>query len=1291
MVEGFEVVDADLRSLGPENAVLFFRELVWAAAADVGVPRSSVHVPTRIHVGDGGLDAKIEDADPAREDFIPAGDSGYQVKSSGMSYSSWKDDVRGGDGLQPRIERLLDDDGTYVLVVFEEMVGESSDRSDMDKRERWEYTLQKEFADKGYDDADVRVYDTSRLAGFVSDFPSLIAQLKDLDPARDYSTWARSERVSGSPFIADSSREQKIEAIRDLLRSPHDECPVVRVTGLPGIGKTRLVYEALAPDDLQTRVLYLHADDLQCSTLATRLERNEAWSAILVVDNCDEDAHEEFIRQFGSQSDRLALITISSDGSPVESDYTAEVEPLDTEQMVEILQEENPNVDESRLERIAEFAQGFPQFGYLLSKNIASDPEETSDNLLDFDTETPLRRLILGRNPDTADIREHRRVLEAFALFEKVAWQTDDGELHPHTKLIASLAGFTGTDDMVRFREIVERQRNRGILQGEYYLAVQPLPLATYLLQSWWETHGLNELLEELPPEMVSEFGERIPYMATFDAGRKWIAEILGPNGPFHQNDGVLLDTELGSQLFFKLAEADPRQAVDTLHDLLAQKSEEELLAFHTGRRQIVHALEYIAVWEDTFEPAARMLLLLGEAENEDWSNNASGVFAGLFSPGMGKLAPTEKPAEERLRVLLEALQSESLRRQQLGLNAAEAALKAPDDQFRTVGPEYQGARPTPNLWMPDTYGELFDYYRAVWGLLNDELPTLDEDLRQDGVEVLTGCVRSLSTLHPSLSEMIREDLADLSREEWVDEQPIIRAAVSLLEYDSEQLEELDDEHENWEAFVQRLTEASFERKLRRYAGQSLVSDRDSYQDKLAELAEDSIDHPEKLEAELSWLVTSEPNQARLHDFGNKVGQRDTELQFLDKILDAVRDADDRSVAFLSGYLAELPDRFDDRREAVLDQVEQDADLQPLLMDLIRTSGMTSADAGRIIDGLRSGTIDPSQIRGLELGGVSRDIEEPAFKELSRYLLHTYPNDESQLSRLRTFLNRMLEWLPGVPRQIDADDNQFPGALVLLPVYFQYYVYPDDGPTLPRELTLDLLLDPVFTEGESNRQVGGQTAHQWKGIAEELVLQYPDTRDELVIEILANFGDREVMIGHNREVTDLLEQIFVEEPDEIWPMIAEVLADRDSRSIMLSQWLSGTLFDSDAPVTAVESTKLWEWVDESKDERAPILASAVPATFSPREKRNSLAREVLSKYGDIEGVFDAISSNYGTESWWGPASEHYQQKKERLEAIKQDETDSNVISWVNQELADLDQSINQAEQFEERLGRRDIE
>jgi hypothetical protein len=37
-----------------------------------------------------------------------------------------------------------------------------------------------------------------------------------------------------------------------------------------------------------------------------------------------------------------------------------------------------------------------------------------------------------------------------------------------------------------------------------------------------------------------------------------------------------------------------------------------------------------------------------------------------------------------------------------------------------TVGPEYQGIRPLPQLWTPGTLGEVYDAYRTTWDLLAD-------------------------------------------------------------------------------------------------------------------------------------------------------------------------------------------------------------------------------------------------------------------------------------------------------------------------------------------------------------------------------------------------------------------------------------------------------------------------------------------------------------------------------------------------------------------------------------------
>ena len=103
-------------------------------------------------------------------------------------------------------------------------------------------------------------------------------------------------------------------------------------------------------------------------------------------------------------------------------------------------------------------------------------------------------------------------------------------------------------------------------------------------------------------------------------------------------------------------------------------------------------ALEKIAVWGKLFQDAARLLLVLGEAENENWGNNASGIFVGLFSPAYGQVAPTECSPQERFVVLKEAMESDSQERRKLALRACSTALET-DHFSRMVGAEHQGLR----------------------------------------------------------------------------------------------------------------------------------------------------------------------------------------------------------------------------------------------------------------------------------------------------------------------------------------------------------------------------------------------------------------------------------------------------------------------------------------------------------------------------------------------------------------------------------------------------------------------
>src|SRR5262249_42755943 len=160
--------------------------------------------------------------------------------------------------------------------------------------------------------------------------------------------------------------------------------------------------------------------------------------------------------------------------------------------------------------------------------------------------------------------------------------------------------------------------------------------------------------------------------------------------------------------------EASPEASLECLKRTVGVWDSDKLKTFTTGRREVIWALERMAIWRELFADSARLLLKLAEFENETWGNNATGVFAGLFSPGPDRVAPTEASLEERFPVLKEALESDSGNVRLVALKAADDALES-HSFSRASGAEYQGLRREPRLWRPHTWGDIFDGYRRIW------------------------------------------------------------------------------------------------------------------------------------------------------------------------------------------------------------------------------------------------------------------------------------------------------------------------------------------------------------------------------------------------------------------------------------------------------------------------------------------------------------------------------------------------------------------------------------------------
>jgi hypothetical protein len=341
------------------------------------------------------------------------------------------------------------------------------------------------------------------------------------------------------------------------------------------------------------------------------------------------------------------------------------------------------------------------------------DPLRQPDTAIVWD-----RYVAGGDAPGSDQVRQRRIVLQYIALFRRFGYR---GPVIGEAKAIASLV--QAADPAItwfRFEEIVGVLRHRRVLQGETTLYITPKLLHIKLWADWWDAHGggldIIAFQKALPTQLVDWFQEMFRYARESGAALKLTESLLDEHGPF--GDLGFFANGRAARFFRALTDAAPHAALRTLQRTIGRWDRQQLLVFEgDARRQVVWALEAIAVWRDLFVDAARLLLRLAEAENEAIRNNATGVFKDLFSPGYGSVAPTEAPPQERLPVLVEALASASKQQHEIALGACEQALRT-GSFTRMVGAEYQGLRRPPRLWKPQTYGELFDSYRGVWQLV---------------------------------------------------------------------------------------------------------------------------------------------------------------------------------------------------------------------------------------------------------------------------------------------------------------------------------------------------------------------------------------------------------------------------------------------------------------------------------------------------------------------------------------------------------------------------------------------
>lgn len=1250
-----------LKSLNQDEAVAFFRKLLWAEARRIDIAQHLVSVPSNVNVSDGGLDAKIISASHSAASFIPQGDSGFQIKAvqaSQFGQQKCREELYLGEDtsrdLKPGIQRLLANGGKYFLVIFDSL----SDRM----REERKNGIEEELVKHGYSQDNFEIIDVDQLTEMGGAFPAVVSYVNnDTSFGEALSTWStRNEIMKPAHYYPDTERTSVIEEIRTKLRSS-ENTKVIRVVGLSGLGKTRTVYEALATDEFQSQVLYTEAARFVTSPLFGRLQSDHGLHTILAVDECDLEQHRRLVSAFGSKGDRISIISISNDfGSVASPTILQTVTQLEKTKLKELLIEER-NLPQDIADRLAEFADGYPGIADLLADSYANEAQQS--DFIQISDQSLINRLIAGNDdPNSSHSQLTKQVLTAISVFSKIGFNGQK----PRLELQWLCNYFHIRED--QFRQVVEEQRRRNLIEGDYYISLRAFMLRVTLFVEWWQTRGFdqttfNEFLESIPEEMRSSLIDRlidnIPYLGATARGQSFIKQVLSDTGLFA--DESLLGTRLGAAFFLKLTEADARSGLGYLKRTVGCWSKEKLLQFNTGRQEVVWALEKITVWNEHFADGAQLLLKLGSAENARASNNATGTFADLFSPAPGRVAPTEASLSARFPVLQKAFNSSENDEVKVAIAAIEKALET-DNFTRAVGAEYQGFRKEPDFWRPKTNQEFIDYFSQVWQLSISRLSSLEHDNQEKLVSVLVDQSGGLLRFIP---DMVLESLKQIGEASLENKKKVIEALTRILHYQSKGLPA--DLKAKIETLKQELIGNDFNSQIKRYAGMQLFEDEydedgnptNVREQKVAELAAQAIANPNLLEPELAWLTTGEAQNG--YEFGYHLGALDDKSSLFPRILETMK-ANGKSATdyFVGGYLKARMEKDPAEAEALIERLSKDDSLYTLIIGIIWRSGLTEKTIRIAIQLGQEGKVPVEDFSILCYGSVVENLSEQVFTELVEFL---YQADKAE------------------------------ATIIALDLVDFYYRGRKKDRNLPKDLTFKLLTHEKLGEAKTTPARRRAEDYNWVQIAKAFVNEHPQDSLPLGIMVLDNLGkDGTIFEDYRSSSLEILELVAKNFPAEIWQHITELIGPPiDGRAHKITDWLHGHKvgFDEEEDqggLSLFPAESVFKWIDEDVEARAWYAADFAPRLLFKEEGKTCYAREILARYGDRKDVKSEMQGNFWLGGFSGPGSLHYQKKIEMLKKFRELEDNQNVLNWIDEFVRGLEQFVESEKMDEELRG-----
>jgi hypothetical protein len=657
----FEVTGPEVAALG-DRFSQFVNLLLEQETATVNMSGHLLRTNYKENIPDGGVDAGLEGSPGTR--WLPVGDSAWQFKRVDLAPADCKTELSGAEWVKERVK----EGARYRLALGAAL-------TDKKLAKRLKALREQAVVDGLPDDgATFAVLDANMLARWATQHPAIALSplFRGMGPlVMGFDAWSRSI-AHRSSWTADPDRQVQLTAIRSAISDP--AVKDLRVEGDSGVGKTRLVMEALRGSEFSSLVVYLQqAHDPNPYTVHLL---TSGRSVILVADECGRRRHDK-LRELITHDAPVTLISIGqADSTPLLPSGVISLEGMPDEDLEAVLQADHPALWPEARRFVVRHTAGNVKMAILAATALERGDQPTAIEVVRSNDWDALLGTVL---PDG----EGFFAAAVLSLFSRLGWD-DDAAYQAE-----ELARLTGVS-LEGLRSAAADLERAGLMvrQGRYR-AVAPHPAAVFLAErAWREREDLltDSLFPNLDAGMATAFLTRAADIGDFGPTRAAAARWLGNMPQFVSI--AALEEHGAAHLLTQIAIIAPDEALDRVASWLSESSDEELIQQGRVRRDLVWTLEKLVWHSRLFERAADALLLLALSENESFSNNATGTWASLFS---GPLPNTAASPDQRLRYLSSVLAREPDNVALLGIVGATKALSVHGSVM--VSGEVQGGR----------------------------------------------------------------------------------------------------------------------------------------------------------------------------------------------------------------------------------------------------------------------------------------------------------------------------------------------------------------------------------------------------------------------------------------------------------------------------------------------------------------------------------------------------------------------------------------------------------------------